>query len=159
MIWRDFEAAAPELARVGRGRFEATRVALLGTVRRDGSPRISPVEPYFVNGELLFGVMRSAKGVDLERDPRCALHSSVSDPNGSEGEFKLSGRAVLVSDAALRDARPDTWWNSFPVEAATVYSLDVESAAFVGWNFENMTYELTRWSQSAGVSKETAAYP
>ncbi len=42
--------------------------------------------------------MRSQKTHDLLRDARCVLHSSVSDINGSEGEFKLYGRAVQVDD-------------------------------------------------------------
>jgi hypothetical protein len=157
--WLDFEAAAPELAALGVERFRRTRVALLGTLRRDGSPRISPVEPHFVLGHLLFGVMRSAKGGDLERDARCVLHSSVSDPNGSEGEFKVSGRAALVLDATVRDGDPEAWWISYPADAASVFCLDVESVSFVAWDFTAMTYELTYWSPSGGVAKRTAAYP
>jgi predicted pyridoxine 5'-phosphate oxidase superfamily flavin-nucleotide-binding protein len=66
MIWRDLEAAAPEIARLGRERFERARVALLGTLRKDGSPRISPVEPYLTQGHLLFGTMSwSLKTRDL----------------------------------------------------------------------------------------------
>jgi hypothetical protein len=50
---------------------EACRVALLGTLRPDGSPRVSPVEPYFAGGELVLGVMAwSGKARDLRRDPR-----------------------------------------------------------------------------------------
>jgi hypothetical protein len=158
VTWSELEAAAPDLARAGRERLDRTGVALLGTVRRDGSPRISPVEPVFAAGHLLFGVMRSAKGSDLERDPRCVLHSSVSDPNGAEGEFKLYGSAVLVTDAELRDAG-DGWWKSFPVDASSVYSLDIESAALVSWNFATMTKELTHWSPAAGVTRRTAEYP
>lgn len=33
-------------------------VAMLGTLRRDGSPCISPIEPYLVNGRLLVGAMK-----------------------------------------------------------------------------------------------------
>jgi hypothetical protein len=38
------EAGAPELARLGMARLNSARVALLGTLRRDGSHRISPGE-------------------------------------------------------------------------------------------------------------------
>ena len=41
MSWQALETDAPELAREGRARFEATGVALLGTIRVDGTPRIS----------------------------------------------------------------------------------------------------------------------
>src|SRR5215469_2171559 len=36
--WRDGEQGAPELARLGRARLDATRLAMLATLRRDGSP-------------------------------------------------------------------------------------------------------------------------
>jgi hypothetical protein len=158
MNWDELETAAPDLARAGRERLERTRVALLGTVRRDGSPRISPVEPVFAAGHLLFGVMRSAKGGDLQRDARCTLHSSVSDPDGTEGEFKLFGRAVEVEDPAVRDAG-DGWWKSYPPDASNVYSLAIESAALVSWNFDSMTYELTRWTGDAGLTRRSVTYP
>jgi hypothetical protein len=58
----------------------ATHVALLGTLRRDGSPRISPVEPYLWEGQLLIGAMAwSPKAADLRRDLRYVLHSAVID--------------------------------------------------------------------------------
>jgi hypothetical protein len=94
VAWRDLEAGAPEIARLGLARLAAARVALLGTLRRDRSPRISPVEPYVAGGELLIGVMASsAKAADLRRDQRCALHSAVTGPDAGEGELKLSGTA------------------------------------------------------------------
>jgi hypothetical protein len=72
MIWRDLEAAAPGLARLGAERLEETRVALLGTLCMHGSPRISPVEAFQTQGHLLFGAMSwSMKTRDLLRDPRC----------------------------------------------------------------------------------------
>ncbi|MGI8927835.1 MAG: pyridoxamine 5'-phosphate oxidase family protein [Candidatus Limnocylindrales bacterium] len=159
MIWTEFEAAAPELAAAGRERFQRTGVALLGTLRRDGSPRISPVEPSFVLGHLLFGVMRSKKSSDLSRDARCTLHSSVSDPNGTEGEFKLFGRASLVTDAALRDGEYEAWWKSYPPEAARLYSLDISSAALVEWHFDAMSIEVVSWSERAGLVRNSARYP
>jgi hypothetical protein len=44
--WEQFARAAPELAAVARSSFVTTRLALLGTLRSDGFPRISPIEPY-----------------------------------------------------------------------------------------------------------------
>ncbi len=55
--WRDLELGAPEIARPGMGRLNAARIAMLGTLRSDGSPRISPIEPCIVNGRLLVGAM------------------------------------------------------------------------------------------------------
>ena len=74
---------------------DATRVALLGTLRRDGSPRISPIEPYLAGGQLLIGAMAwSQKVADLRRDPRYVLHSAVTGPDSGEGELKLYGQAA-----------------------------------------------------------------
>ena len=90
--WHEFETAAPPIAQLGRQRLEGTRVALLGTLRKDGSPRISPVEPYLSQGDLLFGAMSwSLKTRDLLHDPRCALHSAITGPNTGEAEFKIYG--------------------------------------------------------------------
>jgi hypothetical protein len=156
--WDEFESAAPTLARHGRERFEATHVALLGTLRRDGSPRISPVEPYFVRGQLVFGVMRSRKGADLARDPRCTLHSAVTDPQGSEGEFKLFGRAAEVVDKEVRDAA-DGWWKEYPEGASVVYSMDVESASFVEWDWEKSQKRVLSWSVGSTEREVVAGYP
>jgi len=157
MRWADFAAAAPSLAEGGQRRL-ASGVALLGTIRRDGSPRISPVEPVFAAGQLMFGLMRSAKDRDLERDARCVLHSSVSDPNGSEGEFKLYGRAVLIEDRSLRDAG-EGWWKSYPPEQSNVYWLDITSAALLEWDFAAMSKSVAYWSSERGLTTTSQTYP
>jgi hypothetical protein len=53
--WQQLETEAPPIARLAKQRFELTRIALLGTLRGNGSPRVSPVEPYLSDGQLLFG--------------------------------------------------------------------------------------------------------
>src|SRR5690242_6697546 len=89
--WRDLEQGAPEIARLGMARLAAVPVAMLGTVRPDGSPRISPVEPCLAGGQLLIGAMAwSRKAADLHRDPRHALHSVVTGPDTGEGELKAA---------------------------------------------------------------------
>ena len=97
--WGEFAVAAPELAALGEAQFARTGLAMVGTLRRDGWPRISPVEPFFVDGQLYLGMMwRSVKALDLLRDPRCVVHSTVSERDGTEGEFKVYGRAFEVTD-------------------------------------------------------------
>jgi hypothetical protein len=97
--WTDVTATAPELAATVQGRFEAHGLALLATLRRDGSPRISGLEPLFAEGELWLGMMPgSRKAADLLRDPRFALHSATVDKQVEHGDAKLSGRAHLVDD-------------------------------------------------------------
>ena len=158
MIWRDLEAAAPEIARLGKERFDRARVALLGTLRKDGSPRISPVEPYLTQGHLLFGAMSwSLKRRDLLRDPRCVLHSAISDPDGGEGELKLYGRAVEADDQ-IRE-RCQGWWSERPADAATVFALDIEQAAFVSWDTERGQMIVQRWSPERSFTEHTRQYP
>jgi hypothetical protein len=160
MFWREFEAAAPELARLGKERLERTGVALLGTVTRDGSPRISPVEPFFYGGHLLLGLMGwSAKARDLRRDERFALHSSVSDPGGSEGEFKLYGRAIEVADEDVRAGPEAAWWPTRPREDAYVVSLDIARAVVQDWDVGRGEMLSWQWSAERGEARATRKYP
>src|SRR5689334_6568746 len=93
--WADFAAQAPDLATQVAARLDAYGLALLATLRADGSPRISGIEPLVSHGELWFGMMPGSRKVaDLERDPRFALHSATIDKNVAERDVKLSGRAV-----------------------------------------------------------------
>jgi hypothetical protein len=46
--WTRLAVFAPEFAALCRSRLEEPGVALLGTLRLDGAPRIDPVEPHFV---------------------------------------------------------------------------------------------------------------
>ena len=81
-----------------QGRFEAHGLGLLATVRRDGAPRLSGVEPLFAHDDLWIGMMPdSFKAADLLRDPRFALHSATVDKNVTEGDAKVAGRAVAVA--------------------------------------------------------------
>lgn len=157
--WGDFAVAAPSLARTGRDRLDRAGIALLGTLREDGSPRISPVEPVFAEEHLLIGVMPwSLKARDLVRDSRCVLHSAVGALDAGESEFKLYGRALDVDDE-VRKARADAWWVSRPRGDARVLSLSVEQAALVEWDLHRGEMTLTRWAPERGTSRVMREYP
>lgn len=159
MRWREFAAAAPELAALGEERLRARELCLVGTLRKNGYPRISPVEPEFVDDELMLGMMwRSPKAVDLLRDPRLVVHSVVSDRMGTEGDFKLYGRAVDVQDAARREryraaikARID-WEPDEP--NYHLFAIDVDAAGFVVFGDER--YGLA-WSPDRSLRRWTIA--
>ncbi|MBP1705756.1 MAG: pyridoxamine 5'-phosphate oxidase-related FMN-binding protein [Chloroflexi bacterium] len=103
--WADFAAAAPELAGFVRERLQAHRHLVMGTLRADGSPRLSGVELTIRGGELwIGGLLGSRKFDDLRRDPRLAVHSGSDDPPGFRGDARISGRAVLVDDEAAKAA-------------------------------------------------------
>ena len=159
MSWHDLEAAAPEIAQPGQRRLEQTRVALLATVRKDGSPRISPVEPYLSQGHLLFGAMSwSLKTRDLLRDPRCVLHSAITGPDSGEPELKLYGRAVEVDDQ-IRDGCQEGWWAGRSRDSATVFALTIEQATFISWDLEHGQMTVRRWSPERGYTKARRRYP
>ena len=154
MNWEGFEKAAPELALLGRGRFESTGMAMLGTIRADGSPRISPCEVFIVDGELLLGMMwQSKKALDLVRDPRLAVHSTTCDRAGTEGDFKLYGRVVDVTDAHLRERYAETLQETIdwrPEEPYHLFRADIERAGFIVFGPEQ---RALRWTQTDGLAR------
>jgi hypothetical protein len=132
---------------------------LLGTLRRSGAPRISPIEPYFVEGQLLVGVMTwSQKADDLRRDPRYVLHSAVTHPDSGEGECKLSGQGVEVGQE-LRGLAAEAWWSSWPPEKAIVFCLHINHAVFIEWATDEGLMTVHRWSPQRGYSQRTRTYP
>src|SRR3954454_14928417 len=98
--WSDFAAAAPTLAERVRTRFDAHRHKTMATVRKDGAPRISGTETQFEDGELFIGSMwRALKALDLQRDPRFAIHSATVDPEAPDwSEAKIAGIAHEIVD-------------------------------------------------------------
>ena len=109
--WSEFAAQAPELAERVRARFDAHKHKTMATIRRDGSPRISGTETQFSDGELWIGSMwKAVKALDLQRDPRYAIHSATFDPDKDwPGEAKVAGVAEEIVDADLVEratARP-----------------------------------------------------
>lgn len=157
--WRDVERDAPEIARLGLARLISARVARLGTLRGDGSPRISPIEPYFAKDQLLIGVMAwSGKATDLRRDPRYVLHSAVTGPDSGEGELKLRGRAAEASPD-LRDAAADAWWLATAPGKAIVFTLHIAEAVFVDWDVGRGLMTVHRWSPRTAYSVVSRPYP
>lgn len=158
ITWEELETAAQPIARLARERFDETRVALLGTIRADGSPRISPVEPYLSQGYLLIGAMsRSLKTCDLRRDPRCVLHSAVTAPDAGDPEVKLYGRAV-EAPTEIREGCSAAWWQARP-DAAVVFVLVIEIATSIEWNLHDGQMLVRSWSSNDGLTETTRGYP
>ncbi|AHH18908.1 pyridoxamine 5'-phosphate oxidase-like protein [Nocardia nova SH22a] len=102
--WTEFAAAAPRIAETFVRRHSATGdLCLLGTTRRDGYPRISPLEPRLFEERLwLVGMPGTMKFRDLLRDPRFCLHTATADPQVTDGDAKLWGVVYQVDDADLQ---------------------------------------------------------
>jgi Pyridoxamine 5'-phosphate oxidase len=157
--WSQLDNGAPEIARLGWARLAAVPVAMLGTLRANGSPRISPVEPYLADGRLLIGAMtRSTKAADLRRDSRYVLHSIVTGPDNGEGELKLRGSAVPARPYLLT-AVDRAWWSGQPPGLAAVFTLRIATAIFVEWDLQRGMMTIHRWAPHDGYNRDTRRYP
>ncbi|MGW1741099.1 pyridoxamine 5'-phosphate oxidase family protein [Nocardia sp. NPDC001965] len=101
--WSEFTAEAPRISEIFRRRHSATsNLCMLATLRSDGYPRISPVEPLIFEEKLVItGMPGTTKFRDLVRDPRFCLHTATEDTMVAEGDAKLFGVVVDDPDTAL----------------------------------------------------------
>ena len=155
MRWDAFERACPEIGELARVRFERDQLVVLGTIRRDGSPRVSPCECDFGAGRLFVSMMwRSRKALDLLRDPRVVVHSVTSNKDGTDGDVKVYGRVVDEQDPAVRAAFRDairTRMDWAPDEPEYhCFSVDVRSAGYV--RFGDRAEALT-WDEDRGLRR------
>ena len=103
LTWAEFAAVQPEMAAFGLKRLEY-HVMYLATVRKNGYPRVHPITPFITSGHLFaFMEPTSPKALDLQRNGLYAIHSLVTDWNGTNGEFTMAGHAQLVTDQTTRD--------------------------------------------------------
>ncbi len=156
--WDDVRAAAPDLATRAQARFEATGLGLIATLRRDGSPRISGVEPFFGLGEVWLGMMPgSRKAADLQRDGRCALHAATVDRFLAAGDAKLSGTALEVADDDARTAfarafAQATGNDPTALGAFPLFRLDVSGVTYVSLAPEGDALLIENWRPGGNVT-------
>jgi len=151
MNWRELQTGAPDLAALAHEHFERAGMALVGTVRRDGSPRISCVYPCVLDDDLLLAMMwRSRKAVDLLRDPRLVLHNAISTNRGDEVEVILRGRAVEIGGADSRSrylaAVPEWGDRQFHL-----FAVDLEGAAVVRYRAGEQYVKV--WPQGVEIQR------
>ena len=151
MRWDEFAASAPELAALGHEAFEEQHLSVLGTLRRDGWPRLSPCEIYFVEGELMLGMMRnSVKAGDLLRDDRITVVNGQAERIPRRGDFKIYGRASEVTDARLRDRYGETIYAAIewrPEEPFPLFAVDIVSVSYISFADDR---RAMRWSVQGG---------
>ncbi|MEV4157402.1 pyridoxamine 5'-phosphate oxidase family protein [Nocardia salmonicida] len=101
--WSQFTEEAPSVAALFLRRHQATgKLCMLATLRADGSPRISPIEPVIFEGMLvLAGMPNTRKFDDLARDPRFCLHTATVDTRVSDGDAKLFGTVTDLQDETV----------------------------------------------------------
>ncbi len=154
--WVEFEREAPELAALGEARFRASGLAMVGSIRDNGWPRVTPVEPRFVDGELQLGMMwRSRKAIDLLRDRRCAVHSTTSDKDGTEGDIKVYGLAEHVTDPARRErhcevTEAEIGWRPDD-DKFHVFSIDIQEVGYTLFGVGDPT--IYAWRPDGGLRR------
>jgi hypothetical protein len=153
VAWVTLEQVVPELAGLVRERFDAYGLALLATLRRDGSPRISGLEPLFALDELWLGMMpRSLKALDLARDGRFSLHSATTDKQVTNGDAKISGVALRVDDeatfAAFRQAFAAATGYPPPEGPFELFRADVHELSILKPAGDHL--EIDFWSAKSG---------
>lgn len=147
--WQEFEQQAAELAGVARRLLEAYRHKVLATLRKDGSPRVSGIETSFRDGELWTGSMPGAvKASDLRRDPRMAIHVTSSAPEGDdpsswEGDVKLAGRAVEITDREVLA--------SFGLPSEESHLFRIELTEVVWTRVEGDEIVMDSWREGVGL--------
>ena len=142
LTWEELERAAPEISSHGRELIERFQFVLVGTLTKDGSPRITPVEAYILDGHLVSNMIpRSLKALDLLRDPRVYVHAPVTAKEGSP-EFKLAGRADVLEDETLRTKLDDLFWEMIewrPAPDSHYFEFRAERAAWVTYDGKGQT--------------------
>jgi hypothetical protein len=154
MDWKSFAAACPEIAQPAEEAFRRDELVMLGTLRKDGWPRISPCELDFVDEHLMLGMMwRSPKALDLQRDPRIVVHSVTCDRRALVPDLKIYGSAVEHAEPDIRRAYRDAikaridWEPEEP--SFHVFSLDIRSAGYL--RFQDGKESVMKWNPSDGL--------
>jgi Pyridoxamine 5'-phosphate oxidase len=153
--WNEVVREAPELAAAVQARFDANRHKVLGTLRADGSPRLSGIEVTFRDGELWLGMMPdSRKATDLRRDPRLALHSATVDPELVDGDARISGRAVEATHAGAMTALVEgDSRHEDGAPAGHVFRVDVTELMLIKIGDPADHLVISSWHEGRGVER------
>jgi hypothetical protein len=150
MHWHELEQHQPRLAETAHARLVEPGVLLVATVRRDGSPRLSPVEPFLLEGDLMLSMMwQSFKARDLLRDPRVLVHSIVTGRDGSDGELKLRGTVHDERDLDLQQRYAEAvaaslGWRPEPGRFH-LFSVDISDVTFIRYDEPTGDQFVTTW--------------
>ena len=149
--WNQVEAEAPELAARAREIFDAFKHKTIATLRRDGSPRISGTEVQFVDGEMWFGSMwKAVKALDLQRDPRFALHSASRETPEWTADAKVAGRVEEVIDP---ERKAVILGDAAPPDRAHVFRADITELVITGLGDPPDHLVIESWHEGRGVTR------
>jgi hypothetical protein len=155
VAWTEFAEEAPRIAEIFVRRHTATgNLCMLATLRSDGFPRISPMEPIIFEGQLvLVGMPNTTKFLDLGRDPRFCLHTATVDTQVSDGDAKLWGMATNMQDQRLHERFADDLFHRTGMDLRSekfdpFYVADITSASSVEFADDQLT--ITIWKPGEG---------
>lgn len=156
--WNDVATIAPDLVERARALFGSTTNSVLATIRADGTPRVSGIDPWFTAGEMYLGFMPgSRKLADLQRDPRLAVHGipwesrkvrdDAADPGA--GDAKLTGTAVTLDPASLADVKAAfEAERGFEMPEGDMFRVDLASLVLISVEDEELVVD--RWTEAGG---------
>lgn len=157
----DIAAVEPDLAERALAILTSTTNGVLGTIRADGSPRLSGIDPFLADGEIWIGSMPGArKADDLKRDPRMSLHGipwesrrikeGATDPG--DADVKLTGRAILATaaekSAAFAAFAADRGFEPPDADASDAFRLDLDSLVVVSVADDQLVVDT--WTAAEG---------
>ena len=145
--WKALHKNSPDISAFGRSRLDG-KVAYLATLRANGKPRVHPVKAILSDNHcFIFADPESTKVRDFEHNSQFSLHCAMSDSSGSSGEFQMTGRVVIVDDAALRvEAEQNCTFR--PSARSILYELQVEEA--VATSYRGGRPDRRRWRPDMG---------
>lgn len=154
--WAELQTAHPAFAAELESSLTRHSHCVLGTIRADGTPRLSGIEAWFWQGDLMLGMMpASSKARDLDRNASFELHSAPLDKALRDPDARIWGRAHRVTDAdeiaAFAASLPHA--DSGPVEmdlfrcrltGAALTSVEGERLVVRSWRPGTVPRRLTR---------------
>jgi len=146
--WSEVTGLAGDLAAKIQARFEAHGFGLLATIRRNGFPRISGIEPLF-GDELWLGMMpNSQKAADLMTNPRLSLHAATEDKNVANGDAKVTGVAHVIDEeeevVLFRKAFERHTGQKLPPGPMHLFGVDVTEMSFLAVQGDHLLIEWWR---------------
>ena len=149
MRWSEISARQPTLGAVADRLLIEPGVLLAGTIRRDGTARLSGVELLVLDGDLWLSMMSgSGKSRDLARDPRIVLNSVITSPS-PPAEIKVRGtaRTVTGQDQQARyvaAVREQIGWQPVPGQF-TLFLVEVAGVTYIGSESGTGAQHVARW--------------
>jgi hypothetical protein len=150
MRWSQMTAQQPKLSQLAEQRLLAPGVVLVASIRRDGTPRLSPVEPFVLDGTFWLSMLwQSRKAADLIRDPRILVHSVITNRDGGEGEFKIRGTARAEDALQVQRQYADAvaasiGWKPEPGRFH-LFDIDIENVVYIRYDNATGDQHVASW--------------